>query len=197
MGKKQFNRVYQFKITLKYIRPPIWRRIQVPETYTFWELHAAIQNAMGWTDSHLHEFVMPHPDTKERWRICIPFEEDLFADDVLDERKEKIANWFSEDNPVAIYLYDFGDSWEHQVKLEKILPREKGVSYPRCVAGRRACPPEDCGGVGGYEAIVAGESEFQEDFADYDPEHFDPSEVEFEDPKAHWKWFREFFPEEE
>lgn len=192
-----FSKVYQFKITLKYVRPPIWRRIQVPESYTFWDLHVAIQDAMGWTDSHLHMFLMPHPKMGDRREISIPFEDDLYREEILHDRKQKIADWFSESNPKALYIYDFGDSWEHEVKLEKILPREQGVSYPRCVAGRRACPPEDCGGVGGYEEIVAGESEFQEEFADYDPEHFDPSEVVFEDPEARWKWVRDFFPDVE
>ncbi|MCD5408545.1 plasmid pRiA4b ORF-3 family protein [Candidatus Bipolaricaulota bacterium] len=192
-----FSKVYQFKITLKYVGPPIWRRIQVPESYTFWDLHVAIQDAMGWTDSHLHMFLMPHPKMGDRREISIPFEDDLYREEILHDRKQKIADWFSESNPKALYIYDFGDSWEHEVKLEKILPREQGVSYPRCVAGRRACPPEDCGGVGGYEEIVAGESEFQEEFADYDPEHFDPSEVVFEDPEARWKWVRDFFPDVE
>lgn len=90
--------------------------------------------------------------------------------------------YFSMENRVADYRYDFGDDWQHKVELEKILPRNKGVRYPLCLAGRRACPPEDCGGIWGYAEICQGESEFQEAYVDYDPEHFDPQGVYFSDP---------------
>ncbi len=186
------GKVYQFKITLRYIEPPIWRRIQVPGTYTFWDLHVAIQDAMGWEDYHLHEFVMRHPKMGGVWRICTPFEEDLLTADVRHEREERIADWFTEDNRRALYRYDFGDSWEHWVELEEILPEEAGIDYPRCVGGARACPPEDCGGVGGYEAIVSGKSEFMEHYRDYDPERFDPKKVEFDDPEFRWRLAWEF-----
>ena len=85
-------------------------------------------------------------------------------------------------NRFADYLYDFGDGWEHVVKLKRVGSRENKVSYPRCVDGERACPSEDCGGVPGYEEICLGESEFQEEYEDYDPEHFDVREVRFDDP---------------
>ncbi|KUK38942.1 MAG: Plasmid pRiA4b ORF-3 family protein [Synergistales bacterium 54_24] len=192
--KKRFNNVYQFKITLRDIKPPIWRRIQVPETYTFWDLHVAIQDAMGWTDSHLHEFKIKDPKTGKMVNIGIPDEDRMYK--ILPEWKVKISKFFSEENPRANYTYDFGDDWRHLIQLEKIQPREKGVDYPRCIGGRRACPPEDCGGPWGYvellEAIRDPEHEEHEEMlewlgGEFDPEYFDIDEVEFTDPESRLK----------
>ena len=195
--KKKYNQVYQFKITLKGTKPPIWRRILVPETYTFWDLHVAIQDAMGWEDYHLHEFTLLSPKTGRKVKIGIPSDEDAdFGWKVLADWNQKIAHYFSSDNSKADYVYDFGDGWEHSIKLEKILPRETGVAYPRCIDGRGACPPEDCGGIGGYaeflEAIGDPANELHEDMLDwvggsFDPDDFDPNDVEFEDPDSRFK----------
>jgi hypothetical protein len=189
--------VYQFKITLKGTKPPIWRRILVPETYTFWDLHVAIQDAMGWDDYHLHEFTLLSPKTGRKVKIGIPSDEDVdYGWEVLAEWNQKIAHYFSSENSKADYVYDFGDGWEHSIKLEKILPRETGVAYPRCIDGRGACPPEDCGGIGGYaeflEAIGDPANELHEDMLDwvggsFDPDDFDPNDVEFEDPDSRFK----------
>jgi hypothetical protein len=195
--KKKYDQVYQFKITLKGTKPPIWRRILVPETYTFWDLHVAIQDAMGWDDYHLHEFTLLSPKTGRKVKIGIPSDE--YADfgwKVLADWNQKIAHYFSSDNSKADYVYDFGDGWEHSIKLEKILPRETGVAYPRCIGGKRACPPEDCGGIGGYaeflEAIGDPTNELHEDMLDwvggsFDPDDFEPNDVEFEDPDSRFK----------
>ncbi len=147
--KRKFDRVYQFKITLKGIKPPILRKIQVPETYTFCDLHVATQDVMGWQDYHLHEFKIIKPLTGKKVAIGILDEEDFgpWSRKILPSWKEKIAEYFSTEKRDADYIYDFGDHWEHKVVLEKILPREKNVKYPRCIGGKRACPPEDCGGV--------------------------------------------------
>jgi hypothetical protein len=195
--KKKYNQVYQFKITLKGTKPPIWRRILVPETYTFWDLHVAIQDAMGWDDYHLHEFTLLSPKTGRKVKIGIPSDEDVdYGWEVLAEWNQKIAHYFSSENSKADYVYDFGDGWEHSIKLEKILPRETGVAYPRCIGGKRACPPEDCGGIGGYteflEAIGDPANELHEDMLDwvggsFDPDDFDPNDVEFEDPDSRFK----------
>jgi len=195
--KKKYNQVYQFKITLKGTKPPIWRRILVPETYTFWDLHVAIQDAMGWEDYHLHEFTLLSPKTGRKVKIGIPSDEDVdYGWEVLAEWNQKIAHYFSSENSKADYVYDFGDGWEHSIKLEKILPRETGVAYPRCIDGRGACPPEDCGGIGGYaeflEAIGDPANELHEDMLDwvggsFDPDDFDPNDVEFEDPDSRFK----------
>jgi hypothetical protein len=187
--KKKYDRVYQFKIALRDIKPPIWRRIQVPETYTFWDLHVAIQDAMGWSDHHLHEFEMVNPSTGLKVNIGIPAE--VFAREILPEWKQKIADYFSMENRSADYVYDFGDSWEHKIRLEKILPREKNINYPVCIKGKRACPPEDCGGVWGYEGFLEAikdpnHEEHKEMLewvgGEFDPEHFDANEVIFDDP---------------
>lgn len=193
MKKKKYERVYQFKIALKGLRPPIWRRIQVPETYSFWDLHVAIQDAMGWEDYHLHQFTITDPSTDMKVEIGAPAEDfdDVFDMKILPEWKQKIAEWFSTGNSVAEYTYDFGDGWEHTLKLEKILPKEADATYPRCIGGKRACPPEDCGGVWGYEEkfdILKDKTheEYEETIEwlgdDFDPEHFDVNEVTFGDP---------------
>lgn len=184
---KKFDTVYQFRVTLQDSKPPIWRRIQVPESYTFWDLHVAIQDAVGWCDYHLHEFEMANPSTGSAVRIGTPYED---AEDVLPEEKQKIADYFSLENPVAYYVYDFGDNWEHKVELEKILPREN-IDYPVCIKGKRACPPEDCGGIWGYAEFLKiisdpGHEEYEDMMewigGEFDSEHFDVSEVVFEDP---------------
>jgi len=193
--KKKYDQVYQFKITLKGTKPPIWRRIQVPETYTFWDLHVAIQDAMGWDDYHLHEFIFTLPITKIEVHIGIPMEDDL-DETMLPGWEINISDFFSLENPKGDYCYDFGDGWQHDIILEKILPREGVVIYPRCVDGKRACPPEDCGGIGGYaeflEAIGDPANERHEDMLDwvggsFDPEDFNPSEVKFDDPAKRFK----------
>lgn len=191
--KKKFDKVYQFKITLKGIRPPIWRRIQVPETYTFWDLHVAIQDAMGWDDYHLHEFEVTSPSTGSTVNIGTPHEE--YGEKVLREDKQKIKDYFTANNRSAEYMYDFGDSWVHTVRLEKILPREGG-RYPCCTGGERACPPEDCGGVWGYEELLEvlknpDHAEYEEmvDWVgeDFDSEYFDEKEVLFSDPDERFR----------
>ena len=187
--KQKFSQVYQFKITLMGTKPPIWRRIQVPKTYTFWDLHVAIQDAMGWLDYHLHEFEIPHPSTDLTVNIGIP--DDEFGREVIPGWETKIADYFSRENQSAVYTYDFGDDWRHKIELEKILPTEKGVKYPLCIKGRRACPPEDCGGVWGYGDFLEiikdpNHEEHQEMLewagGEFDPEHFDAKEVRFDDP---------------
>jgi hypothetical protein len=190
--KDEYQYVYQFKITLEESNPPIWRRIQVPESYTFKKLHAAIQDSMDWDDYHLHEFQVVKPSRGEIVSIGVPHPDygfPIFDEPILDEAKQKIRNYFTAENPSAIYRYDFGDQWEHMVELEKILPRQEGP-YPRCTGGKRACPPEDCGGVWGYmrllETLKTPDHEEYEDMVewvgeDFDPEYFDVSEVFFRD----------------
>lgn len=192
--KNQFNQVYQFKFTLDEISPPIWRRIQVPETYSFWDLHVAIQDAMGWADSHLHQFEMINPKTGREVEFGIPDEE--WGDEALAGWDVKIADYFTVKNNTARYVYDFGDNWEHTVKLEKILPRDQKLEYPTCVEGERACPPEDCGGIPGYEDLLMiisdpDDKEYEDTIEwlgdDFDPEYFDPLDVFFDDPEERRK----------
>ena len=190
MKKEASNKIYQFKIILKGIKPPIWRRIQVPEDYTFWGLHMAIQNSMGWYDNHLHEFKAYHPKKGYEHSIGTPCDEF----NCTASWKEKIKNIISVDNPNSLYIYDFGDSWEHVIQLEKILQAENGKEYPVCIGGKRACPLEDCGGFPGYQEILNGESEFMDEYKDLDPEYFNPEEVHFEDPESSLEMKLQFAP---
>lgn len=111
-----FGQVYQFKVTLKHVRPPVWRRIQVPEIYTFWDLHVAIQDAMGWGDMHLHGFAVPARYPWDRRHLGIPSEEDLIR--VEPGWEVGILEVFGLDRQPVHYVYDFGDGWEHTVRLE-------------------------------------------------------------------------------
>ncbi len=197
---KKFYSVYQFRIDLQTIKPPVWRRIQVPETYTFWDLHVAIQDVMGWTDSHLHEFHMKNPKTGRKVNIGIP-DEDCMSK-VHEGWKKKIADFFSFKNPKAEYAYDFGDGWQHIVILEAILQPQEGITYPLCLTGERACPPEDCGGCHGYEdflEIIMDPKHEEHDSmlewagGEFNPEHFDCSEVVFDDPSERLKNLDEDF----
>jgi len=194
--KKKIERAYQFKITLKGIEPPVWRRIQVPETFSFWDLHVAVQDAMGWQDYHLHDFTVINPRTQSKERLGIPDEDDEFELNILADWDYNIADYFPSKNRAAAYVYDYGDNWEHEIKFEKTVPRDKGKKYPRCLAGERACPPEDCGGVYGYreflEAIMdSGHDRHQELLSwagpDFEPERYSPKKVLFDDPRQLWK----------
>jgi len=192
--KKKFDQVYQFKITLQGIKPPIWRRIQVPQTYTFYDLHVAIQDVMIWSDYHLHEFEIMDPSTGSKVVIGLP--DDEFGREILVGRNQKIAKYFSMENRYADYVYDFGDFWQHRIQLEKILPREENVDYPKCIKGKRACPPEDVGGIGGYENFLEiiknpDHEEYEEMLewagGEFDPEQFDCEEIIFIDPAKRLK----------
>jgi len=174
--------VLQFKIVLEEVSPPVWRRILLPAGCTFWDLHVAIQDAMGWSDYHLHEYTVRHP-VKGVGRIGIPSPDgDDFGEPPLPGWKEKVTGWLAPKRNTASYEYDFGDGWVHKVTLEKVLPRERGARYPRCIGGARACPPEDCGGPPGYMDICRGKSDYQEAYSDFDPAAFDPRKVRFSDP---------------
>ncbi len=155
--------IYQLKITLKEIRPPIWRRVQVPSSTTLSQLHLIIQAAMGWWNCHLHQFSIQGIDYGE------PQPE--YGLDMRDEKRVKLNQVVQREKAKFLYLYDFGDSWEHSILVEKVLPREPEVSYPLCVKGKRACPPEDCGGPWGYaeflEAIQNPEHPEHESFVEW------------------------------
>jgi len=151
--------IYQLKITLKNISPPVWRRILIPADATFRQLHDAIQLTMGWADGHLHDF------STKKWRGMYiegkitdlqTYEPAPWGDEEQpgDERKVKLRERLSKPGDRIAYEYDFGDSWEQEILLEKIVEPEQGVEYPICIGGKRACPPEDCGGIGGYERLL-------------------------------------------
>lgn len=192
--------VLQFRIELLGIEPLIWRRIQVPGNYTFWDLHVAIQSAFAWNDSHLHEFKLMSLDGQ---RLCfgLPVDGDFDRGpdgELLQVWKHKVADYLDAKSQRIAYLYDFGDDWEHAVIFEDALPKAPGKKYPRCTAGERSGPPDDCGGVRGYESlleILANPDD--EEYASshewatsikgmrgkFDPEAFDEQAVKFADPK--------------
>ena len=191
------NQVFQFYIEMDGITPKIWRRIQVPGYYNFWDLHVAIQDAMGWLDCHLHEFSIRGKGKRKNVLIGIPDFE------LMDELEEVFPGWeipmhiyFNDLGIEATYLYDYGDSWMHRVKLEGYMHKEKGVKYPICVGGERACPPEDCGSVPGYYDVLNALADPKHPDhqvmkmwtgGDYDPEIFKPEAVNFDNPYKRWK----------
>ncbi len=139
--------VFQLKVTLRGVRPLIWRRFLVPSTITLDRLHSAIQFVMGWTDSHLHEFQAGDL----RYGTADP---DFDADEVVSEKRTRLHQVLEHPKDRLLYVYDFGDDWQHDIILEKIVPREPGMKYPYVLAGKRACPPEDVGGAWGYEEFL-------------------------------------------
>ena len=194
--KRGYRYIHQLKVTLEDVEPPVWRRIQVPESYSFWDLNVAIQDAMGWLDYHLHQFNLIDPRTGLRVLIGIPNDEGDLDYETLPGHDHWISDYFSPENSKADYLYDFGDDWTHSIELEEVLPRQEGVAYPACVAGERACPPEDCGGFDGYadflEIITDPNHEEHDEMltwagGDFDPERFEPVAVNFADPAVRWR----------
>ena len=190
--------VYQFKITLQDVKPVIWRRIQTPAGYSFWDLHVAIQDAMGWQDRHLHEFQILDPEKGELHSIGIPDDDELQTDTVVVPGWERaVAKYFSGDNPLAQYVYDFGDGWHHEVMLEQNDPFATRLKQPVCLDGSGACPPEDCGGPDGYADFLRairkpgsprGGELLEWVGGSFNPRAFAAQDVTFDDPKARWAW---------
>ena len=186
--------IYQFKVTLLGAKPPIWRRIQVQDC-TLDQLHEHIQTAMGWTNSHLHQF-----DIKgERYG-----DPELLGDGYDEfECVDSTKTLFSATLPKTgkrfafKYEYDFGDGWEHELLFEGSPPLDPRAKYPLCLEGERACPPEDCGGVWGYadflEAIRNPNHEEHESMLEwiggrFDPEKFDAKQATKEMKKGLPDW---------
>ena len=171
--------VFQFKITMQGIEPPIWRRIQTKEC-TLDKLHEHIQTAMGWTNSHLHQFKIDGVPYGDPQLFSEGMEGETQPANSLRTKLSKIipsdGKRFSFD-----YEYDFGDGWEHEILFEGFVPVEKGARYPLCLEGERACPPDDVGGTCGYQDYVKAmanprhkrHKEFLEWNGPFDPEKFD------------------------
>ena len=173
--------VLQFKLSLCGVsKPPVWRRLLVPADIRLSQVHDVIQAAMGWTDTHLHAFSTAYGDYG-------PPDPGL---DHRDERKARLADFLAEPGDRIRYAYDFGDFWEHDIVLEKSLESEPDARLPACVAGKGACPPEDCGGVWGYADLrdtlanpASGEHDAMLEWLgldsadDFDPATFDVDEA--------------------
>ena len=137
---RQTDSIVSLKVTLRDVRPPIWRRLLVPARMTLGDLHHVIQAAMGWEDAHLHAFDIAgrqYGDPRE-------------VDGAADEARLTVGGVLRSGVSRFSYTYDFGDDWEHSIVIEGKRPPVDGHAYPACVAGRRNCPPEDCGGGWGY-----------------------------------------------
>ncbi|MEL6865924.1 MAG: plasmid pRiA4b ORF-3 family protein [Bacteroidota bacterium] len=169
--------IYQIKITLEDAKPPIWRRIEIASETTLEDFHQIIQSAMGWRNCHLHHFIVDNEfyNPQSEW--------DDFGNDYTGL---KISDLLVAEGQKLRYEYDFGDSWLHQIKLEKIIEKQKSTAYPRCIKGKRACPPEDCGGIWGYmelEDIMKNKKHKQyKDMLEWlggplEPEKFDLDEI--------------------
>ncbi len=168
--------IYQLKISLKGIKPPIWRRVQLPGDTSLLKLHFILQVAMGWTNSHLHEFII------NKQSYGNPDMDELGSRRTLDETEYLLKQVVPGKGVKFEYLYDFGDGWQHTIQVEDIIEPDEEHKFPACVAGRRACPPEDVGGIWGYtdfvEAILDPQHPEHENYlawigAEFDPEVFD------------------------
>jgi hypothetical protein len=212
--------IYTLRITLRDSKPPIWRRVAVPSDITLGELHEVIQIAMGWTNSHLHQFVLRDKALKPtRDEIRQAIEADNWSDELMGRmRGERVFTMLitpfgdptemegEDEDTVTLgevcpkvkskltYEYDFGDGWEHTIEVQKIEEPKSGVEYPVCLAGKLACPPEDCGGIYGYyhmlDVVADVDHEEHDDLVewlgdDFDPEAFDIDEVN--DILAEWR----------
>lgn len=167
-------RIYQLRIALPYIAPAIWRRLEVRGTMTFGDLHDAIQTAMGWEDCHLWAFYVGKTEVS-------PASEQF---DFPGVPRAQPADGTTLDQMLAgqrmkfRYVYDMGDSWLHEIKVEKVFAPELDTAYPRCTGGARTCPPEDSGGIPGYsrllEAIGNAKHPEHEEMLDWVGEEWDP-----------------------
>jgi len=176
------KKIYQIKIALKESKPKIWRRLLVPSDLLLSHFHEVIQVAMGWTNSHLHQFIKNKTFYTEK----------MIGDDLWDEMGNvdysgmKISDLLKKEKDKIIYEYDFGDSWKHDITLEKIEESEINDYRPICLTGKNNCPPEDCGGIWGYndmlEILKQPDHEEYEEYVEwlgeeYDPEYFDKNEI--------------------
>ncbi|MDP9137873.1 MAG: plasmid pRiA4b ORF-3 family protein [Pseudomonadota bacterium] len=168
--------IARLKITLNHMKPPVWRRIEVPLSLRLDRLHLAIQGAMGWTNSHLYEI----RSGDVGWGMIDPDGDDY----LLDARKARLSDIVEDAGTKPLtYLYDFGEDWEHTVKIERLVDREASIEYPRLIDASGRCPPEDVGGPGGYHEFLDAlrdpeherHAQFREWFGDDD---FDPKVVD-------------------
>ena len=182
MADKKYQKpipIYQLKIVLREIEPPIWRILQIKGNASLGKLHDYLQAAMGWKDCHLHEFKIGDKRFRDKHQMY----EDKFEPDMSDERKYTLKKLLKEGDSFE-YEYDFGDGWDHNILVEKIIPAKEEIYYPICVYGERACPPEDCGGTSGYEELLEvlndPKHEEHEHYSEWVGEEFDSEKFELE-----------------
>lgn len=176
------KQMYQVQIVLREADPKIWRRLLIPSDLLLPDFHKVIQTSMNWSNSHLHQF------EKNGFLYAKRMPDDDFWEEMncVEYDTMQVADLLTYENDKIMYEYDFGDGWEHDIMLEKIHPYDESIRLPVCLDGKRNSPPEDCGGIGGYENILEilkqPDHEEYEDFLDwigedFDPEYFDKDEV--------------------
>lgn len=164
------DKILELKITLNNIRPPIYRKIQVPDFYTFHQLHHLIQLAFEWENIHMYTFFDKDSEISA-------FEDDFSERQPGDAKKIKLKERFKSLKDRLLYVYDFGDNWEHTVELEKVLDADPSKRYPACISGQRNAPPEDVGGAFGFEDFVEAMNDMKhpqhDDFIEWYGRFFD------------------------
>jgi hypothetical protein len=173
--KRTTPKIYELYVELEGVQPPIWRRLLVLASIRLHKLHELLQLTMGWTNSHLHSFQIGE-------RAFSMSGADLDELDMLDEKKFTLEAVLGESIRRFSYEYDFGDSWRHQIKVKPVAKPNIDWSYPLCIGGARAAPPDDVGGVYGYAEFLSAIKDPKHDEHDqmlawvggvFDPEGFD------------------------
>jgi hypothetical protein len=140
------QQVYELRVSLRGSRPMIWRRFQVLSDITLFRLHSVLQIVMGWKDNHLHRFLAEQTNDGEP--------DSKYGGDHEDDRRTCLGRILRKSRDAMVYEYDFGDRWEHIVVLERIVEPVPGAPYPVILAAEGACPPENVGGIGGYDQFL-------------------------------------------
>jgi len=193
-GKVDPDLRLQYLIVLSGTEPLVWRRIRIPASYSFWDFHVAIQDAMGWLDSHLHEFRVLDPPSGVSVIVGSP-DPDLSMDRSVTPEYTQFPIDYAESPQPIQYTYDFGDDWSHAVIFEGFEQSDSEVVAPELIAGAGACPLEDSGGAHHYAHIIRVLNDpSHPEYADFvewaggpiDPSAFSMSEVRFDDPDERW-----------
>lgn len=168
--------VHRLKVTLRGVKPPVWRRIEVASDTKLSDLAGMLEGAMGWLGGHLHAF------EAEDATYELPNEDSIGFRRTVDERMVMLADVLSTVSSKMRWDYDFGDGWQHDVVVEAIEPAGEGTEDPVCIGGRRACPPEDCGGPWGYGNLLAAMRDptgaEHEELVEWVPPGFDPAKFD-------------------
>jgi len=179
--KKPAKELYQIHISMKWIKPKIWRRVLIPSDMTLEDLHKVIQTVMGWTNTHMHQFVKDNKFYRKKTEDDV----DWGYVDEIDYENILVSDLISAEKDSMIYEYDFGDGWEHIILLEKIIPNSDQIIDPICLKGKRSSPPEDCGGPPGYEELLEAlknpEHERHEELSEWVGDYFDPEECDLDE----------------
>jgi hypothetical protein len=183
------DKIFQVKITINDSEPEIWRKILIPGNVRLPSLHRIIQIAFGWTNSHLHQFIKDD----EYYTVRYPNDDTWYELDNIDYNKGKtcLSDLISAEKESIVYEYDFGDGWMHEIFIEKVLPADPSVKYPVCLEGQRSGPPEDCGGISGYEELLEvlkdPDHEEYEHYATWVGDYFKPEYFNMERVNAIFK----------